>query len=178
MQVLVWIVSTRKFIMKYSTYYVTPHQKNYYIKNDNISKPVSSPYSTQSLGISKVHHTENLLENFIAGKLRILEKGINQITEDIDERQKLHDKLLEEINKELCGQKSLLFQVAPNGSAPFTIGDPRRRGTIEKEIASLKGEKRREETLSWKDITTLKKELRLLFREYYEEKQRQQVIGT
>ena len=74
-------------------------------------------------------------------------------------------------------QKELLYQVAPHGSATFTIGDPKRRTGIEKAIATLEAEKRHETGSAWKDIAGLNKELRILLREHEEEKRRQRVIG-
>ena len=67
--------------------------------------------------------------------------------------------------------------MAPHGSSPFTIGDSRRRASIEKELSTLEAEQRRETTAAWKDIANLKKELRALLREEAEEKRRQEVIG-
>ena len=56
-----------------------------------------------------------------------------------------------------------------------------RRGSLvparrEKEIAALEAERRREQSGTWKDVASLKRELRLLLRERDEEKRRQQVI--
>jgi hypothetical protein len=114
---------------------------------------------------------------FVAGKLRIVEAGIEQVIQEIEEREKLRDSLLEEIDNEFCRQRELLFQVAPRGSSTFTVGDPKRRSNIEKELATLESEKRRERTSAWKDIANLKTEVRGLLREHSEEKRRQQVLG-
>ena len=69
------------------------------------------------------------------------------------------------------------MRISPYEGAPFTIGDPRRRSSIEKELADLEGEKRRETTSAWKDIAALQKELRELQREYLEEKRKQRVMS-
>ncbi|HQN00965.1 MAG TPA: hypothetical protein PLL36_07820 [Candidatus Hydrogenedentes bacterium] len=117
------------------------------------------------------------LEMLLAGKLRIVEASIEQITQEIEGREDLRNSMLNAIDKELCQQKELLYQVAPHGSATFTIGDPKRRTGIEKAIATLEAEKRHETGSAWKDIAGLNKELRILLREHEEEKRRQRVIG-
>ena len=114
---------------------------------------------------------------FVAGKLKVLEAAIEQISQEIDDRERLRDTLLSKMDEAICEQKESLFQVAPYGSSPFTLGDSKRRSSIEKELGVLEAEKRRETTSAWKDIAGLKKELRLLLREYDEEKRRQQVMG-
>jgi hypothetical protein len=113
----------------------------------------------------------------LAGKLRIVEASIEQITQEIEGREGLRDGMLNSIDKELCQQKELLYQVAPNGSSTFTIGDPKRRSGIEKAIATLEAEKRKETGSAWKDTANLNKERRELWREREEEKRRQRVIG-
>ena len=114
----------------------------------------------------------------MSGKLRILEASIEQITREIEEREQLRDTTLETIDKAICEQKTMLHQVAPHGIMPITVGEPKRRASIEKEVASLEEEKRRETVSAWRDIAGLKRELRELQREHAEEARRHQVIGT
>jgi len=116
------------------------------------------------------------LDTFTAGKSEILEAGIQQVMEEIEVREKLHEELIEELDKQFCIQKEALMQVAPHGNSPFTVGDPRRRGSIEKELCSLDSEKRHEQVAVWKDVSSLKREFRELSREMEEEKRRQQVM--
>jgi hypothetical protein len=158
----------------------------YYLpKYPKYSLSVSAEQSRQSFSAirsisgphSKVHDQGDTLDTLLSGRLKVIEAGIEQILEEIHGRETLHDSLLYDIDRDLCEQKERLYQVAPHGSSPFTVGDSKRRASIEKELAALKAEKRTESGGLWKDVATLKKELRELLREYEEEKRRQQVIA-
>ena len=116
--------------------------------------------------------TSDPLEAFIQGKLRILEAAIAQVLKEIEERELLRDVTLDGIDKQMCELNTALMAVAPWGDSPSTLGDPRRRGSLEKEIAALVAEQRHETTATWKDIASLKSELRELVREYHEEKRK------
>jgi hypothetical protein len=116
------------------------------------------------------------VEDFLAKKLRIIAASIHQILREIQQRERLSEQTIREIDEQLCQQKSLLHEVAPHGSSPFTLGDPRRRSTLERDLAALEQEKRREHLSAWKDVSSLKRELRELIREYQEEQRRQQVM--
>ena len=116
--------------------------------------------------------TSDPLEAFIQGKLRILEAAIAQVLKEIEERELLRDVTLDGIDNQMCELKTALMAVAPWGDSPSTLGDPRRRASLEKEIAALVAEQRHETTATWKDIASLKSELRELVREYHEEKRK------
>ena len=116
------------------------------------------------------------LDDLVSGKIVIIEQSLKHLYAEIEARQKIHDSLIEELDREHCRQMEALRQVAPHGSSPFTIGDPRRRSGIEKELATLENEKRHEQVAVWKDVGSLNRELRELMREFHEEKQRQRVI--
>lgn len=121
--------------------------------------------------------TSDPLTAFTQGKVRILGQTIDQIVTDIEERQVLGDRLTHEIDLRMTDLKEPLYQVAPFGSSPVTVGDPRRRAAIEKALLSLETERRREEVGTWKDISGLKRELRDVVREYEEEKSRARVMS-
>jgi len=112
------------------------------------------------------------LEAFVQGKLRILEAAISQVLKEIQERELLRDMTIEDINRQQCELNTALMAVAPWGDSPSTLGDPRRRASLEKEIAALVAEKRHEAIAHWKDVASLKSELRELLREYHEEKRK------
>ena len=120
-------------------------------------------------------HTDPL-EAFTRGKILILENIIGEVLKEIEKRELLMETALDTISNQECQLKTALMAVAPWGDSPSTLGDPRRRAALEKEIASLEAEKRSEETAAWKDIAGLKKELREVFREYLEERRKQQVM--
>ena len=158
-------------------YYVAPYQRLNSGTSENELKPGS--LETKETIVPSTDPPKHLdpFELFVAGKLRIIEASIEQIHQEIENREKLGDAFLETIDKDICVQKEMLYQVAPDGSSPFTVGDSKRRGSIEKELAALEAEKRKEACSAWKDIANLKKELRVLLREHSEEKRRQQVLG-
>ena len=116
------------------------------------------------------------IEAMLSGRARIIEASIGQVLKEIADRETLATKLIEDIDREMCILKGFLYEVAPHGSSPLTVGDPRRRAALEKEIATLEAEKRREEGSCWKDVASLRKEMRELVREFLEEKRKQQVM--
>lgn len=117
------------------------------------------------------------IEGFVRDKLIIIEAAINQVLGEIEQREQLLTELLEDIDAQICIQKEMFFRIAPYGSSAITEGDPKRRVAIEGMLASLETEKRREQASAWKDIASLKRELRELLREYNEEKRKQRVIA-
>lgn len=117
------------------------------------------------------------LTNFANGKVRVLGQTIDQIVMSIEERQVLGERLVHEIDLRMSALKEPLYQVAPFGSSPLTIGDPRRRAVLEKALLSLETERRREEVGTWKDVAGLKREMRDAVREYEEEKNRLRVMS-
>ena len=163
--------------MQLTPYYVPHCQRSYSGGSESSLKTSSLDHrSPIALSFETRGHLDPL-EMLLAGKLRIIESSIEQITHEIEGREKLRSSTLECIDKELCIEKESLYQAAPHGSSPFTIGDPKRRSGIEKAISTLEAEKRKETGSAWKDISGLTKELRELVREHSEEKRRQRVIG-
>lgn len=163
--------------MQSMPYYVPHCQRSYSGGSESNSNTSSLDRKGPTVLSSEANSRLDPLEMLLAGKLRIIEASIEQITQEILGRENLSVSMLNAIDKELCGERESLFQVAPHGSSPFTIGDSKRRGGIEKAIASLEAEKRHETGSAWKDIAGLNKELRILLREHEEEKRRQRVIG-
>jgi len=164
--------------MQSTKYYVQPL---YLSSNSNESENVSSTafpghtsHGSTSQGSTAL--SRGLADSFLAAKARIVEESIQQIEEEIEAREALRDSLLEAIDKELCAQKECLFAAAPYGSSTVTIGDTKRRSSLESEIARLEAEKRHEQTSAWKDITNLKRELRELSRERQELRRQEQVM--
>ena len=157
--------------MKSTNYYVMNSPKYDCSGNGNEWKPGSSTAAALSDTTSK-----DSLESLISGRVTIIEAGIKQVEEEIDVRYSLHNRLVEELDRQLCIQKGALMQVAPYGNLPFTVGDPRRRSALEKEMATLEGDKRHEMIAVWKDVASLKSERRTLLQELYSEQQRQSVM--
>lgn len=162
--------------MKSTPFYVPFSPKYLCNGSASESKPSYSETSVPALPGIERDAWQDPLDAFVSGKLRIIEHAIQQITDEIQKRELLQDVMIDAIDNQMCELKTALMAVAPWGDAPSTIGDPRRRASLEKEIASLDAEKRRETTAAWKDIAGLKKELREVFREYLEERRKQQAM--
>lgn len=117
------------------------------------------------------------IDRFLTRKLSIREASIKQVANEIAERIRLRNKLFEWIDQDICELKERLYLTAPWGHAsPFSVGDARRRAAIERELSALETEKRREETSAWRDVASLKRELRELLSEYEEEKRKQELM--
>ena len=158
-------------------YYAAPYQKSNSGGSENNLRQDSLETEQATVPFAEGLNRLDPLEMLMAGKLRIIEAAIEQITDEIENRENLQRVLLETIDNAICDQKEALYQVAPHGSSPFTVGDSKRRASIEKELAALESEKRKETCSAWKDIASLKRELRELLREHNEEERRQRVIG-
>jgi len=161
-----------KHYMKSTPYYV-PYSPKYTCSGSaNGSRPNSYEIALpQDLFLPQTLSSDPL-EAFVQGKLRILEAAIAQVLKEIEQRELLRDVMLDAIDNQMCELTTSLMAVAPWGDSPSTVGDPRRRAALEKEISALDAEKRHETTATWKDIANLKKELRELLREYHEEKRK------
>ena len=117
------------------------------------------------------------LDRFLSRKLSIREASIAQVVREIQSRIRLRDRLLASMDQDMTRLKEKLYQAAPWGeSSPFSVGDARRRAALEGQLSALEVEKRKEETSAWRDVASLKKELRELLCEYEEEKRKLEVI--
>jgi len=148
------------------------------MKNQPYYLPVSPEYAPGPSGAKSTSAVQDPLTAFVTGKVRILATTIDQIVDEIEERQNLGEKVMKEIVMRMSDLKEPLYQVAPFGSSPLTVGDPRRRAAIEKALLTLETEHRREEVATWKDVAGLKRELREIAREYEEEKNRARVMSV
>lgn len=160
-------------IMESTTYYVPPYLR----QKSNVSETGLTPILCDS-GIGRVSPTQqtNTWDDLLGGKACIIRKCIHQIEEEIEEREALYKRTVASLDRQYLELKEALIQTAPYGSSTVTIGDSRRRSSIEKELSTLESERRREQISVWKDISQLKAELRLLNRELLEEEQREKVM--
>lgn len=160
--------------MESTTYYIPPYLK----QKSNASEIGLTPnLSNSGIGGSVSAQQADTWDNLLGGKGRILRECIRQIEEEIEEREALYERTVASLDRQYQELKEALIQTAPYGSSTVTIGDSRRRSSIEKELSTLESERRREEISVWKDISRLKAELRLLNREFLEEKQREKMVS-
>jgi hypothetical protein len=159
-----------------STIYYGPNSPSYSSTGKEGSlKPDS--LETPCLGRLAPERSGDGLDDLLSGRLAIIESAIEQVQEEITEREKLRDRMIETIDLQMCRFQEALNQTAPFGNGVFTVGDSKRRTSIEQQLAMLEGEKRREETSAWSETSRLTLELRGLLRERDQEQRRQRVIA-
>ena len=159
--------------MKSTTYYSPPYLK----QKSNASETGLTPnLSNSGIGGSASAQQTDTWDDLLGGKGRIIRECIQQIEEEIEEREALYKRTVASLDRQYLELKEALIQTAPYGSSTVTIGDSRRRSSLEKDLSTIESERRREEISLWKDVSRLKAELRLLNRELLEEKQREKVV--
>lgn len=92
-------------------------------------------------------------------RVKFLRERIGEVERLIEERKELHQKLIEEMEKDIKDRERLLGG----------ISDPDKVREHKLDISLLKMERRKENMLFWRDILTLKKELQELKEEYENE---------
>ena len=140
--------------------------------------PVAPGYLPPTHGNPTNRANSDPIEQLVSSRLRALGGSIDQVVEEIEGREKLGEEVLLSIDLQMSRLKEPLYQVAPFGSSPLSVGDPRRRSAIEKCLFTLECERRKEELGTWKDVSGLKRELREIVREYEEERDRARVISA
>ncbi|MEM2947422.1 MAG: hypothetical protein QXN96_04185 [Candidatus Bathyarchaeia archaeon] len=101
----------------------------------------------------------------LSNKLRILSEAVEEIDQLIELRKSLSKVIQERIEREISNSEYLLSQVKPWQLGTSHSIEMRRLG-LEKEILSLRKEKRSEEVRCWEHIASLKKLRRQFVIEY------------
>lgn len=105
------------------------------------------------------------LEDLLQDKVRSLSHILKEIQGDIKSRATLFENIVYRIYQHYCYLKAKLFELYI-----FPINGNRaiegRRGSLEKQLDSLKQEKRKEQVQCWQDIVALKKEFRTWLKQY------------
>lgn len=159
--------------MESTTYYTPPYLRQ---KSNESETGLTRNSSSSGPGSDFAGRKRDAWDDLLSGKAEIIRECIRQIEEEIEEREALYARTVESLDRQYLELKEALIQTAPYGSSTVTIGDSKRRSSIEKDISAIESERRREEVGAWKDISRLKAELRLLNRELLEEEQRERVM--
>lgn len=102
-----------------------------------------------------------VLAKVIADRVTFLQNAIDEITTQIQERQKLKEFLNSDIDEKLCHNLTKIYELE-FWNIPTRA---RRRISLEQQVAELYKEKRQHEVLHWQDTVMLKRELRNAERE-------------
>ena len=103
--------------------------------------------------------------SFFADKARVLREEIEKINAEADERRRLHSEMKSMIEADLKEVKRLLSEIslyAPGTKHSIDL----RRIELEREMLSLRKERRLAEISLWKDLVLLRREMREIVFEY------------
>jgi hypothetical protein len=112
-----------------------------------------------------VQTVNDAFRDMIADKIKDIRKAIEETEKEIAERKDIDNKVQDEIQAELVRVKNRILEVeqfsgADHGDTPFPKVD-----SLEREMINLEGQKRNEEVSCWRDLTMLRKEIRIYMRE-------------
>ena len=102
--------------------------------------------------------SNDILSKLLTDRLYIIKDEISEISQQIDERQKLKQSLDTEIDERVCQVENVINLIELDMCNK--IDKSRRRTLLEKQIADLYKEKRQEQLAYWTDNVMLKRELR------------------
>ncbi len=105
-----------------------------------------------------------VFQDMISGRIKDIREAIDEIEGEIKQRRDIDERVLEEIRAEILKVRNRILEVEQfTGSSQS--GELPGVDTLEREVVSLEGEKRMESVSCWRDLTSLRKELRLYMRE-------------
>ena len=111
---------------------------------------------------------QDVFQVMVAEKIKDIRKAISEIEAEVNERKDIDAKVQAEIQHDLTEVRNRILEVeqfsgAVEGNTPFPRID-----VLEKEVINLEGQKRFEEVSCWRDLTSLRKEIRFYMRELNE----------
>jgi hypothetical protein len=131
------------------------------------SRPEPSEFSDKS---------KDPLDNFFQAKRVNLVRSVEEISDLIDHRERIRERNLYAI---ALGECELLTKL--HNLEPWYLGtDPvidKRKAVLERELLEFDRQKRIEVTSAWKDVLTLKGELRSFTQDLYKEQSKQQLFS-
>ena len=105
------------------------------------------------------------LEGLLTDKVRCLTDILHDIGRDIASRAKLRENVIYRIYQHYCYLKGKLFDLYTWRIDGIRAVE-QRRSALEKQLDTLKQEKRQEQVQCWQDIANLKVEFRKWFKQY------------
>jgi len=111
--------------------------------------------------------SRKLLAKVISDRVSFLRKSIEEISRQIQERQKLKEALNSNIDEELCHTKTALYELDTYGNIANSLNSGKRRISLENMLAALHKEKRHHKLSHWQDTVMLERELRNMEKELH-----------
>jgi len=100
---------------------------------------------------------EGLSEKMVSDKLILTKSNLDTLLDLIAERAKIQYENMKSIQLDILKCGSYLMAVTPGDG--FFIDDPKRRASLEKEIAGLERDRRMERVNCWQDISRLSRDV-------------------
>lgn len=118
---------------------------------------------------------ENFIKDILTEKIHFLRDILEEIEVQITDRDALKEVILDKVDKGVCYLQTKIYEL-DNWGLGHNRDIDLRRSKLEKELETLKKQKRDEERENWRDIALLKKEHREFYRQYREALRRVKVI--
>jgi len=121
------------------------------------------------------YNSNDHLDNFFQAKRVNLARSVEDIIDLIEQREKIKERNLYNITLGECEINSKLLNLENWYLGVDPVID-KRRATFERELLDFEKQKRMEETAAWKDILSLKNDLRGVVQELYKEQTKQKLF--
>jgi len=158
--------------------YNIPGVDEYHFNRNQHRKP-ESKIDTNYLPIDSIKQyskcTYDPLDSFLKSRQINLSKSAEDLTKLIDQRKKIKERNLYKISLGECEINSKLHNLENWYLGVNPVVD-KRRAIFEKEILDFEKQKRMEETAAWKDILSLKSDLRQVIQDLYKEQSKQNLL--
>lgn len=102
--------------------------------------------------------SRDILSKLLADRIYLIKDEVSEISQQIDDRQRLKQSLDTEIDLRVCEVQTVIYHLELDMGEK--IDKSRRRISLEQQIGELYKEKRQGELSNWQDTVMLKRELR------------------
>ena len=122
-----------------------------------------------------MHRSFRYLNEVFGKDASVLAEWIDEVKGDIDARQNLAAHLLQDLESRVIPIERELDRVS-HWHPGYKPSADHRRSELEKQLEYVSGQQREHKLSLWRDIGALRKELRVLVREYRRAKRRQDLM--
>lgn len=123
---------------------------------------------------------EGILERLVSDKTRTLKSTIKALLEETKIRERLNLYLLDNIDEAVCRQNTLLLGIDRTGSHYIFERFTELKNIqihLKNSVLELEKEKRQEQLECWRDLMSLRKDLMMALREYWDLVKRQEMLS-
>ena len=120
--------------------------------------------------------TQDPLARFLSGKRRFLNKTKEDIVTLIEEREKLRDRNIYQIDKDICEMHTRMLNL-PRERYIVNPDTEKMYHTLQQQVMRSYGEQRSEAISCWRDVTRLKSDLRESLKELEQESRKQSLLS-